>query len=81
MKKSWFTGCLRTFDGYVCKPKDVAVAGTSLIGDGDGLAFLYSNDPFTLKIISKHKEPVNGTLKGDSLVYSPTEGTAEKQLI
>ena len=67
-------------EGYVCKPKGVAVAGTSLIGDEDGLAFLYSSNPFTLKIISKHKDPQNGSLKGDSLVYIPTEGTVEKQL-
>ena len=68
------------FEGYVCKPKGVAVAGTSLIGDEDGLAFLYSNNPFTLKIISKHKDPQNGSLKGDSLVYTPTDETVEKQL-
>ena len=66
--------------GYVCKPKGMAVAGTSLIGDTDGMAFLYSKDPFTLKIISKHKESVDGSLKGDSLVYTPTEEKVEKQL-
>ena len=63
--------------GYVCKPKGMAVAGTSLIGDKDGMAYLYSKDPFTLKIINKHKEPVDGSLKGDSLVYTPTEGKVE----
>ena len=66
--------------GYVCKPKGMAVAGTSLNGDEDGIAFLYSKDPFTLKIISKHKEPVNGSLKGDSLVYTPTEGVVEEMV-
>jgi len=66
--------------GYVCKPKGMAVAGTSLTDDTDGMAYLYSSDPFTLKVISKHKEPVDGSLKGDSLVYTPTEGTVEKQL-
>ena len=66
--------------GYVCKPKGMAVAGTSLIGDKDGVAYLYSKDPFTLKVISKHKEPVDGSLKGDSLVYTPTEGKVEKQI-
>lgn len=66
--------------GYVCKPKGMAVAGTSLLGDADGIAYLYSKDPFTLKVISKHKEPVDGTLKGDSLIYTPTEGTVETQL-
>ena len=66
--------------GYVCKPKGMAVAGTSLIGDKDGMAYLYSKDPFTLKIINKHKEPVDGSLKGDSLVYTPTEGKVEKQI-
>jgi subtilisin family serine protease len=66
--------------GYVGKPKGVAVAGTSLVGDPDGIAYLFSKDLFTLKIINKHKEPVDGSLKGDSLVYTPTEGTVEKQL-
>ena len=66
--------------GYVCKPKGMAVAGTSLIGDKDGVAYLYSQDPFTLKVISKHKEPVDGSLKGDSLVYTPTERKVEKQI-
>ena len=66
--------------GYVCKPKGMAVAGTSLIGDKDGVAYLYSKDSFTLKVISKHKEPVDGLLKGDSLVYTPTEGKVEKQI-
>ena len=66
--------------GYVCKPKGMAVAGTSLTGNTDGVAYLYSKDPFTLKVISKHKEPVDGSLKGDSLVYTPTEGKVEKQL-
>ena len=66
--------------GYVCKPKGMAVAGTSLTGDTDGIAYLYSSDPFTLKVISKHKEPVDGSLKGDSLVYTPTDGDVEKQL-
>ena len=66
--------------GYVCKPKGMAVAGTSLTGDTDGVAYLYSSDPFTLKVISKHKEPVDGSLKGDSLVYTPTDGDVEKQL-
>ena len=66
--------------GYVCKPKGMAVAGTSLKGDTDGVAYLYSSDPFTLKVISKHKEAVDGSLKGDSLVYTPTEGKIEKQL-
>lgn len=66
--------------GYVCKPKGVAVAGTSLQGETDGVAFLYSKDPFTLKIISKRMEPVDGSLKGDSLVYTPTEGTVDKRL-
>ena len=66
--------------GYVCKPKGMAVAGTSLTDDTDGMAYLYSSDPFTLKVISKHKEPVDGSLKGDSLVYTPTDGDVEKQL-
>ena len=66
--------------GYVCKPKGMAVAGTSLQGETDGMAFLYSKDPFTLKVISRHKEPVGGSLKGDSLVYTPTEGIVQKQL-
>ena len=66
--------------GYVCKPKGMAVAGTCLTGDKDGMAYLFSKDPFTLKVISKHKEPVDGSLKGDSLVYAPTEGKVEKQL-
>lgn len=66
--------------GYVCKPKGMAVAGTSLTGYTDGIAYLYSSDPFTLKLISKHKEPVDGSLKGDSLVYTPTDGDVEKQL-
>ena len=66
--------------GYVCKPKGMAVAGTSLTGDTDGVAYLYSSDPFTLKVISKHKEPVDGSLKGDSLVYTPIDGDVEKQL-
>ena len=66
--------------GYVCKPKGMAVAGTSLVGSTDGMAYLYCKDQFTLKVISRHKEPVDGLLKGDSLVYTPTEGTVEKQL-
>ena len=66
--------------GYVCKPKGMAVAGTSLTGDKDGVAYLYSQDPFTLKVISKHKKPVDDSLKGDSLVYTPTEGKVEKQI-
>ena len=66
--------------GYVCKPKGMAVAGTSLNGDKTGVAFLYSKDQFTLKVISKHTEPVDGSLKGDSLVYTPTEDKVEKQL-
>ena len=66
--------------GYVCKPKGMAVAGTSLNGDKTGVAFLYSKDQFTLKVISKHTEPVDGSLKGDSLVYTPTEEKVEKQL-
>lgn len=66
--------------GYVCKPKGMAAAGTSLKDDKSGMAFLYSKDPFTLKVISKHKEPVDGSLLGDSLVYTPTEGKVEKQL-
>ena len=66
--------------GYVCKPKGMAVAGTSLTGETDGVAYLYSKDPFTLKVISKRTEPVDGSLKGDSLVYTPTEGIVQKQL-
>ena len=66
--------------GYVCKPKGMAVAGTSMTGDTDGMAWLYSKDPFTLKVISKRKSAVDGSLLGDSLVYTPTEGTVEKQL-
>ena len=65
---------------YVCKPKGMAAAGTSLQDDKSGMAFLYSKDLFTLKVISKHKISVNGSLKGDSLVYTPTEGKVEKQL-
>lgn len=66
--------------GYVCKPKGMAVAGTSLTGNKDGIAYLYSKDPFTLKVISKHTKPVDGSMKGDSLVYTPTEETVKKQL-
>ena len=66
--------------GYVCKPKGVAVAGTDLLSDTDGKAYLYSKDQFILKIIGRHKTPVDGSLKGDSLVYTPTEGRVEKQI-
>ena len=66
--------------GYVCKPKGMAVAGTSLTGNKDGIAYLYSKDPFTLKVISKHTKLVDGSMKGDSLVYTPTEETVKKQL-
>ena len=65
---------------YVCKPKGVAAAGTYLLDDKEGVAYLYSKDQFTLKIIGQHKQPVDGSLKGDSLVYTPTEGRVEKQI-
>ena len=66
--------------GYVRKPKGMAVAGTSMTGKNDGMAYLYSKDQFTLKVISKRKSAVDGSLLGDSLVYSPIEGKVEKQL-
>lgn len=66
--------------GYVCKPKGVAVAGTDLLGDTGGMAYLYSKDQFTLKVIGQHIKPVDGSLKGDSLVYTPTEGKVEKKI-
>lgn len=66
--------------GYVCKPKGVEVAGTDLLSYTDGLAYLYSKDQFTLKVIGRHKKAVDGSLKGDSLVYTPTEGKVEKQI-
>jgi subtilisin family serine protease len=69
---------------YVCKPKGMAAAGTCLIDDKGGMAFLYSKDQFTLKVISKLKKRVDGSLKGDSLVYTPSltdrEEKVEKQL-
>ena len=66
---------------YVCKPKGMSEAGTLLLGnDTDGIAYLYSKDLFTLKVINVHMELVEGSLKGDSLVYTPTEGRVEKQL-
>ena len=66
--------------GYVCKPKGVAAAGTDLIGYREGRAFLYSKDLFTLKVINRLLDPVDGSLKGDSLVYTPTEGRVEKKI-